>query len=81
MTGQSYYKLVDKYCTEALGYHISPHKLRSGFCSILLNEWGDVHAVMKAVGHRRVETTLRYAVTRNNEQTEGANLIGSFLNV
>ena len=81
MTGQSLYDLVDKYCTEALGYHISPHKLRSGFCSILLEEWGDIHAVMKAVGHKRVETTLRYAVTRNNEQAEGASFIGSFLAV
>ena len=79
MSGQAIYDLIDKYCTEALGYHISPHKLRSGFCSILLEEWGDIHAVMKAVGHKRVETTLRYAVTKNNEQAEGASLIGSFL--
>lgn len=81
MSGQAIYDLINKYCTEALGYHISPHKLRSGFCSILLEEWGDVHAVMKAVGHKRVETTLRYAVTRNNEQKEASNLIGGFLNI
>lgn len=79
MSGQAIYDLIDKYCTEALGYHISPHKLRSGFCSILLEEWGDIHAVMKAVGHKRVETTLRYAVTKNNEQSEGASLIGNYL--
>lgn len=79
MSGQAIYDLIDKYCTEALGYHISPHKLRSGFCSILLEEWGDIHAVMKAVGHKRVETTLRYAVTKNNEQAEGASLIGNYL--
>lgn len=81
MTGQAIYKLVDKYCRDALGYHVSPHKLRSGFCSILLEEWGDIHAVMKAVGHRRVETTLRYAVTKNNEQSEGANLISNYLSI
>ena len=79
MSGQAIYDLVDKYCTEALGYHISPHKLRSGFCSILLEEWGDIHAVMKAVGHKRVETTLRYAVTKNEEQKEAANLISKSL--
>ena len=79
MSAQAIYDLIDKYCTEALGYHISPHKLRSGFCSILLEEWGDIHAVMKAVGHKRVETTLRYAVTKNNEQAEGASLIDNFL--
>ena len=79
MSGQAIYELVDKYCTEALGYHISPHKLRSGFCSILLEEWGDIHAVMKAVGHKRVETTLRYAVTKNEEQKEAANLISNSL--
>lgn len=79
MSAQAIYNLIDKYCTEALGYHISPHKLRSGFCSILLEEWGDIHAVMKAVGHKRVETTLRYAVTKNNEQAEGASLISGYL--
>lgn len=81
MTGQAIYDLVDKFSEDALGYHISPHKLRSGFCSILLEEWGDIHAVMKAVGHKRVETTLRYAVTKNNEQEEASNLIGSFLDI
>ena len=79
MSGQALYDLVDKYCSTALGYHISPHKLRSGFCSILLEEWGDIHAVMKAVGHKRVETTLRYAVTKNNEQKEAASLISNAL--
>ena len=30
MCGNSIAKLVNKYAYEALGYHISPHKLRSG---------------------------------------------------
>jgi len=34
---------------------------------------------MKAVGHKRVETTLRYAVTKNDEQREVASLISDAL--
>lgn len=79
MTGSAIYKLVEKYCYDALGYHISPHKLRSGFCSILYEEKGDIEFVRRAVGHSNIATTQRYIVTNNNEKTEASNLISSFL--
>ena len=79
MTGSAIYKLVEKYCDDALGYHISPHKLRSGFCSILYEEKGDIEFVRRAVGHSNISTTQRYIVTKNKEKSEASNLISSFL--
>lgn len=79
MTGSSLYKLVEKYCDEALGYHISPHKLRSGFCSILYKEKKDIEYVRRAVGHSNIATTQRYIVTRNQEKKEASDFISSFL--
>ncbi len=79
MTGSAIYKLVEKYCDAALGYHVSPHKLRSGFCSILYEEKGDIEFVRRAVGHSNIATTQRYIVTKNEEKTEASNFISSFL--
>ena len=79
MTGSAIYKLVEKYCDDALGYHVSPHKLRSGFCSILYEEKGDIEFVRRAVGHSNISTTQRYIVTTNKEKAEASNLISSFL--
>lgn len=79
MTGSSIYKLVEKYCDKALGYHISPHKLRSGFCSILYKEKKDIEYVRRAVGHSNIATTQRYIVTKNYEKKDASNLISSFL--
>ena len=55
-------RIVDKYSNAALGYHISPHKLRAAFCTILYDEVGDIEFVRDAVGHRSVEVTKRYIV-------------------
>lgn len=79
MTSSALYKLVEKYCDDALGYHVSPHKLRSGFCSILYEEKGDIEFVRRAVGHSNIATTQRYIVTNNNETAEASNFISSFL--
>ena len=79
MCGSSITKLVDKYAKEALGYHISPHKLRSGFSSIMYEETGDAEFVRRAVGHSNIETTQRYIVTENKERREAANIMGHIL--
>ena len=79
MTSSALYKLVEKYCDDALGYHVSPHKLRAGFCSILYEEKGDIEFVRRAVGHSNIATTQRYIITRNCEKEEASNLISSFL--
>ncbi len=72
MSSQAIYDLVVKVCDEALGYHISPHKLRSGFCSIMYNETNDIEKVRRMVGHSNIATTQRYIVTGGNEKEEAS---------
>lgn len=79
MCGDSIAKLVDKYAYEALGYHISPHKLRSGLASILYEEKHDIEFVRRVIGHSNISTTQRYIVTNNNERQEAANIIRSLV--
>lgn len=75
MSGNAIADLIDKYSFEALGYHISPHKLRSGFASILYNKKHDLEYVRRAIGHSNITTTQRYVVTDNTEREEAANII------
>lgn len=79
MHGNSIAKLVDKYANEALGYHISPHKLRTGFASIMYEETGNIEFVRRVIGHSQVSTTQRYIVTDNSEREEAANIISNIL--
>lgn len=72
ISGRAIDNLVQKYCDDALGYHISPHKLRAGFCSIMYNKTGDIEKVRRMVGHSRVDTTQRYIVTGGNEKEEAS---------
>ena len=79
MHGNTIAKLVDKYSYEALGYHISPHKLRSGFASIMYEQTGDIEFVRRVIGHSQVSTTQRYIVTDNSEREEAANIMNKLL--
>ena len=72
MCNNSITKLVDKYAKEGLGYHISPHKLRSGFASIMYEETKDIEFVRRAIGHSKIETTQRYIVTENTEREKAS---------
>ena len=79
MTNKEIYKIVTKYTEKALGYPMSPHKLRAGFCSILFDKTHDAEFVRRAVGHSNLATTQRYIVTQGNEKQMAANIIGSIL--
>ena len=79
ISGQSITELIDKYAYAALGYHISPHKLRSGLASILYNEKHDLEYVRRVIGHSKIDTTKRYVVTDNKEREEAADYICGFL--
>lgn len=81
LTDASIYKMVRKYSEDALGYAISPHKLRSGFCSIMYEHTHDIEAVRRIVGHSNVATTQRYIVTKGEERKEAAEYIGSVIKV
>ena len=68
---------VAKYTKLALGKKLSPHKLRSGFCSILYNEMHDIEFVRRAVGHSSSTTTQRYIVTNNVEKEKASQIMDS----
>ena len=67
--------IVEKYSKKALGRPVSPHKLRSGYCSILYNQSGDIEFVRRAVGHSQVSTTQRYVVTKGTEREKAAEMM------
>ena len=76
------YNLVQKYSEEALGYAISPHKLRGAFISLYFKESGnDIESTRKAVGHKSVATTSRYISSKNNPRTEAINFMSKNLKV
>ena len=81
MTGQAICDVVSKYCEDALGYKMSPHKLRSGFCSIMYKETGDIEKVRRMVGHANISTTQRYIVTDNKERIESSKIMDSKLHL
>lgn len=69
--------MVKTYSEIALGYPISPHKLRAGFCSILYNETHDAEFVRRAVGHSNISTTQRYIATDGKEKEVASDIISS----
>lgn len=79
LTGYGISEMVEKYCEEALGKKISPHKLRAGFCSILYDKTHDSEFVRRAVGHSNIATTQRYISTDNKEKELASNIINDML--
>ncbi len=67
--------IVKKYSKEALGFEISPHKLRAAFCTELYNRTRDIEFVRRAVGHSHVDTTRRYIVDDDSAKDKAAELM------
>ena len=79
ITQKVVYHIVQKYSKKALGYAISPHKLRAGFCSILYNKTHDAEFVRRAVGHSNLATTQRYIVTEGKKHKKAANIMDKII--
>ena len=76
------YNLVQKYSEGALGYSISPHKLRASFVTIFYQASGfDIKATCEAVGHSNIATTSLYIVNKNNSRKNAANYMSSNLKI
>ena len=71
------YNMVKKYSEEGLGYSISPHKLRAGFCTILYNETKDIRFVQETVGHSSINTTQKYTVVDHSKEQNVVNLFNN----
>lgn len=77
MAANTVANVVKKYSEIGIGKAISPHKLRSGYCSILYNKTHDVEFVRRCVGHANAATTQRYIVTNGEEKERAAEIMGS----
>lgn len=80
MSNDAIYKMVKKYCKEAIGKELSPHKLRAGFCSILYNKTHDAEFVRRAVGHSNIQTTQRYIKTDGKEKEKASQIMSNLIN-
>lgn len=65
--------IVRKYTEEALGYSVSPHKLRAAFANMMLDKTnGNIYIVQQLLGHARPETTKIYLRNNVNQYNEMA---------
>jgi integrase/recombinase XerD len=63
LTRQQIYYIVRKIATTALGKHISPHSLRHGFATALVEGGADIRDVQVLMRHSSVYTTAIYVHT------------------
>lgn len=72
--------IVCKYCSTITGKHITPHKLRATYGTMLYNNTHDIEFVRQQMNHANVATTQRYI--RGNETTnkqKAANIMGNII--
>lgn len=79
MAQQTLVKLVKKYTEIAIGKPLSPHKLRSGVCMLLIQKTGSIDFTRRYIGHKNERTTERYAPVTMKEKREGANIMSEVL--
>lgn len=65
--------IVEKFTKEALGYSITPHKIRASFANIMLEKTNEnIYVVQQLLGHARTETTKIYLKNNLNQYNEMA---------
>ena len=80
LSERAIYEIVQRYSEAALGYKISPHKLRAAFISLYYEESGyDIEATRRAVGHASIQTTSLYITKENDSREEAANFMSKNL--
>ena len=52
--------IINKYSQEALGYKVSPHRLRAAFGNMIYEETGDIELTSRAMKHANISTTRIY---------------------
>lgn len=73
MTQRSLSDIVIKYTKEALGYSVTPHKLRASFANIMLGKTDEnIYVVQQLLGHARTETTKIYLKNNLNRYNDMA---------
>lgn len=65
--------IVVKYTKEALGYSVTPHKIRASFANIMLEKTDEnIYVVQQLLGHARTETTKIYLKNNLNQYNDMA---------
>ena len=77
ITDKSVRDLVKAY-TADFEKHITPHKFRSTFATLLYDQTGDIAYVQQLMNHSRPDTTQRYIV-RKPINAEAAKYVNSLL--
>lgn len=73
ITQKSLSDIVIKYTKEALGYSVTPHKLRASFANIMLEKTDEnIYVVQQLLGHARTETTKIYLKNNLNQYNDMA---------
>ena len=72
------YDIVKKY-TAGIHKNISPHKLRSTCATNLYEQTGDIYLVASVLGHKNIQTTVRYTHIDYKKRKEAAILLDSVL--
>lgn len=63
--------LVKKYASVAVpGKHITPHKLRSTYGSMLYDATSDIYLVAQSLGHNSIDTSSKYYVTTSDKKKQ-----------
>lgn len=73
-------EIVCKYCSTITGKHITPHKLRATYGTMLYNNTHDIEFVRQQMNHANVATTQKYI--RGNEtanKKKAANIMGNII--
>ena len=80
LTSAAISKIVKKYSRDALGYEISPHKLRAAYGNLMIKKTKNLHLVKNLMGHKRPDTTEIYLDDLSKEdKAMAAELITSIL--
>lgn len=74
------YNIVKRCCYKGIGKKLSPHSLRSGFCTILYQKTHDVEFVTNAVGFAHKQTTLRYIKNKGGERKKSMEIMSNIFN-
>lgn len=80
MSGQSIALIVDKYASSVIGQHISPHKLRAAYATMLYDKTKDIVFVQGALGHKNISTTRIYISEGDETKRKATNIISTLLN-
>lgn len=80
ITARNVIFLINKYSKEALGYTVSPHRLRAAYGNIMYKQTGDIQFVSGTMKHKNISTTKIYIKSDEKEiNDKAADIISGIL--